>query len=289
MNMKNKAFIYTMDVVLAFIPVFIILGTVSTLSTGSGLFSRGFVLGSGRIAQDTLEVMSARGSLEDTNITRVNETLNKLLPSYLNYTYEVEFNDTLLMNISTGNISAAQDVVVARRTALLQLYAVSSEVLEIAHLGSDATPECCSGPGAQQRGYSHTFTLTQEDLDTYDFWFYGELLGGTVTTKWGIDSNYILEGYAYTCEVPPENCPTGGGPNPGQQEDFGANDFFRVQLTPVSDYLQAGQNTMYLELGGNGDASYYVLRTPKNTTESTVTPENAKVMQLVVATLKVFR
>jgi len=62
---------------------------------------------------------------------------------------------------------------------------------------------------------------------------------------------------------------------------------YRLELLPVSSYLQVGQNTLYVTAEGNGEANYYIIKTPAEAAEQTVTPEAAKIKQLVVATVKI--
>lgn len=105
-----------MDAVLALIPVFIILAGVSAISGGEILFLHTSILGEKRIAQDVLAVMDFSGVMGSANQTLLNQTLEKLIPSYLSYSYTVEnLNGTQKFSISRGNISTAVDIVAARR------------------------------------------------------------------------------------------------------------------------------------------------------------------------------
>ena len=64
----NKAFIFTMDAVLALIPIFIITASISQISGAGSLAFHGSILSSGKIAHGTLEVMGVREETEETKI-----------------------------------------------------------------------------------------------------------------------------------------------------------------------------------------------------------------------------
>ncbi len=129
----SRAFMFTMDAVLALIPVFIILASVSAISSGQILFLHTSILGEKRIAQDALAVMDFSGAMGSANQTLLNQTLEKLIPGHLSYNYTVEnLNGTQKFSIARGNISNATDIVAARRIgAITSEYrvAVASTVL----------------------------------------------------------------------------------------------------------------------------------------------------------------
>ncbi|MDI6654535.1 MAG: hypothetical protein QME59_01445 [Candidatus Hydrothermarchaeota archaeon] len=116
----NKGFIFTMDAVLALIPIFIVLASVSALSSGTGLFLQSYILGGERIAQDVLATLDYSGAVERANITELNETLEKLIPSYFSYSYTAaNLNSTEKFSITCGNIANTTDVMIAKRVGIV--------------------------------------------------------------------------------------------------------------------------------------------------------------------------
>lgn len=116
----NKGFIFTMDAILALIPIFIVLASVSALSSETSLFLQSYILGGERMAQDVLATLDYRGALESTNITELNETLEKLIPSYFGYNYTASnLNGTEKFSITRGNITNATDIMIAKRVGMV--------------------------------------------------------------------------------------------------------------------------------------------------------------------------
>lgn len=114
--MNRRAFIFTMDAILALIPLFVVLATISQLSSDPVLRLQSGVLGKERVAQDVLATMDYLNLIDSTNTSAVNETLSKLVPSYLLYNYTSSTLDGgTRFSVASGNVSGAEDVVVAKR------------------------------------------------------------------------------------------------------------------------------------------------------------------------------
>jgi len=125
--MKNKGFIFTMDAVLALIPLFIILASVSSMADTAT--PAGFqLLASERLAQDTLLILDRNGSLRDVSIkyqtgvrrgsvilqneamADLNESLNTTLPDYLRYEIDVVTPEGNF-NLTNGDSSLAENLI----------------------------------------------------------------------------------------------------------------------------------------------------------------------------------
>jgi hypothetical protein len=118
--MSRRAFIFTMDAILALIPVFVVLASISQLSSDPVLRLQSGILGKERVAQDVLATMEYLNLIDSTNSTAVNETLKKLIPDYLSYNYtSTSFDGGVRFTLASGNISGADDIVVAKRVGTI--------------------------------------------------------------------------------------------------------------------------------------------------------------------------
>lgn len=271
-----RAFIFTMDAIMALVPIFIIIAGISQISGAESLVLQGYILGSERIAQDTLEVMDATDDIESLDRTEVNGTLETLIPGYLNYTYEMEYNQSTILNVTKGNISAAQDIMIAKRVSVVRIFNVSGEMLDVSHFGSNAT-EPCYGEAGNPRVYNVSFFVASDDLSTFDYWIRAEWISGTVTSKYGI--------------APIENveCTDVGVTKPSNNLDPLNSPGDSVQ-GKINDKLNESQtNTVFVRIAANGEANFFIIKAPKDVDQSLITGENAKRKQLVTVTLKVWR
>jgi hypothetical protein len=271
-----RAFIFTMDAIMALVPVFIIIAGISQISGAESLMLQGYILGSERIAQDTLEVMDATDDIESLNRTEVNDTLETLIPGYLNYTYEMEYNQSTILNITKGNISNTKDIMIAKRGSAIRIFNLSGELLEVSHFGSEAT-EPCAGEKGQPRVYNASFFVASDDLDAFDYWIRAEWISGTVSNWYGIAPRENVE-----CTTSRQTSPRNPLPTLNQQRPS--------FLENINDDVTEGTtNTIYIRIGAQGEANFFIIKAPKNIDESLITGENAKKKQLAMVTLKVWR
>jgi hypothetical protein len=145
--MNRKAFIFTMDAILALIPVFIILSTVTLVSPGESLKTQSWALDATKIANDALESMRITGDINSVDVVSIGSVLNLLIPDRYNYSYEV-YNPEggQEFNVTRGDISKAKDVYVAHKTATFSVMNIEDVAYAISHGGSTATdPYCTSG------------------------------------------------------------------------------------------------------------------------------------------------
>ncbi len=299
----SRAFIFTMDAVLALIPVFIILAGVSQLSSSEILLLQGHVLGSERIAQDVLQVMSAKGDIESLNQSRLNQILRMLVPSYLNYSYEVEnVNGSILFTITNGTL-AGRDIMVARRLGLVEIEKIEGELDEIARVPV-SEKACCIFPG-NKPAYYMRFNVTEEDLDAYDFWLVGER---------HVNDSANADAWVYDQEDVDDE---GGGADPCCWLKQGERDYdifpipgpvqlcscpstadeckettaeFQIHKIRIDGKLEEDTtNYVFIELYGvpSIQTTYYLIRVPANTCNALVTSQSAKLKEFVWVTLKV--
>lgn len=280
--MREKAFIFTMDAVLALIPVFILLAAVSQISGVESLMLHGFILGSERTTQDTLESMRDRGYFKDLNETKLAERLDGLLPDYLSYTFEIEYNDTVLLDTGSGNISNARDVVVANRIILINVESIESSAVSVAHGGSAVTNPCCEGAGGgggwgPPKTYNMSFFV--DDIDAWDYWLVGETNDDT-----GVNAKYYITQTApdpFCCGI--------------SSSDFSQNIWTSGELTEKiqidDDLVEGTTNYVFIKNSGKPTAwsDYYVIRVPSNMSSSEISSENATRKDFAWAVLKVWR
>jgi hypothetical protein len=264
-----------MDAVLALIPIFIITASISQISGADSLAFHGSILSSGKIAQSTLEVMSVRKETEETNLTVLNATLEELIPDYYSYTYELEYNGSVIVNITKGNLSQARDVVVARRLDYIKLYALLGIVSEVSHGGSPASAELCPREGNKPPIYETYFDVGSGDLSIFDYW-----VEGRAPDK-GVRVWYYIANESKDCTFL----------QGGIWDDFmSANDYgAKVQIDSM---LQEGvTNYLYLKIAANPnrEGNFYIIRSPDGTGDSLITYENAVRRTFAWISLKVWK
>ena len=274
----NKAFIFTMDAILALIPIFIVLATVSQLSSEEGLFLQTHVLGSERIAHDTLETMGITKKIESLNKTELNETLNSLIPAYFNYSYEVEYNGSILFNITGGDLSGAGDIMAAKRLALVKIIEISGDPLIDIGRGVIGAEPYCSGPG---RGwgkppiYEASFYVSLDDLETYDYWLVG------------IRDDSSGEA-AYKIYPSQQTCPDLQADIDEFTEVFTVTELI-AKVIINGELTEGTTNYLYIRITGDPGVfmDFYVIKAPQDTAQDAITPERAKLKDIVLVTLKV--
>lgn len=271
----NRAFIFTMDAVMALVPIFIITASISQISGVDSLTSHGFLLSSEKVAQSTLEVMSIREETEETNVTLLNLTLEELIPSYYNYAYELEFNGSTVLNITKGNVSNARNVMVARRLDYIKLYSLLGIVSDVSHGGSPVSAELCPRDGNKPPIYETTFEVESGDLAAFDYW-----LEGRAPDK-GVSVKYYITNESTTCD----------DLRGGVWTTFMSANEYSAKIQ-IDDELQEGvTNYLYLKIAANPNrgGDFYVIKAPLGTDEFLITYENAVKRNFAWVTLKVWR
>jgi hypothetical protein len=279
MDVNNKAFIFTMDAILAIIPVFIVLASVSSVSYSSNLFGQSFIIGGERISNDVLKTLDLKGELNETNTTIVNETFSFLIPQEYNFRNRLIFNETIIVNVSRADIANASDIVTARRITNVHFFSILGSMLGISHFGSEITLPCCNGSGAgigARKEYTTNFTAT--DIADYTYWLVsvleeGDIGGGAAPYSMAIEP---FEGGGYS------QCACSGAPPPVQINE---NPPSTVEITP---YVSEGENSIYVFVRGNAVVSFWIIQAPLDAPISEITPENALLATWAVSKLEVW-
>jgi hypothetical protein len=280
MDVNNKAFIFTMDAILAIIPVFIILASASSVSYSDNLFSQSFMIGGERISNDVLKVLDLKGELNQTNSTLMNATLNEFIPDDYGFRYRLLYNGTeettVICNATRGNITFADDMVASRRITPVKFFAVLGNLLGITHFNTFETPPCCqTGAGGGRKGYNATFTAT--DIASHTYWLTGSLDSGNAG-PWG----YTIDPFHSSEDV--DRCECSGKPsaiNPNEKPPLDPP----IEITP---YITEGSNTIYIRVTGNAVVSFWIIQAPLNPPIADITPENALMYSWAVAKIEVW-
>jgi|Deesub1362A_J573_1020465.scaffolds.fasta_scaffold00105_99 hypothetical protein len=271
----NRAFIFTMDAVLALIPVFIIVAAVSQIGGSETLHSWGLIREE-RVAQDVLEVMIARKNTEETNESVVTQVLQTLVPSYYNYSYQLEYNGSILVNVTHGNLSAAKDISVAKRLDFIKLYKLLGVIAQVSHSGSSVAEELCPRNGNNPPIYESSFYIASGDFDKFNYYLEG------IAEDAGVRAWYAIYSSQQTCD----------DLRGGSWTSFmtAADTYAKVQLDE-SLLIEGQDNYVYIKVSANPkrEGSFYVIRAPSNIGQDLVTYSNAIKRQFAWVTLKIWR
>ena len=270
----NRAFIFTMDAVMALVPIFIITASVSHISSIDSLAAHGFLLDSEKIAQSTLEVMIVREETEETNVTLLNMTLEELIPYYYNYSYELEYNGSAILNVTKGNSSQARDVMVARRLDYIKLYALLGIVSEVSHGGSPVSAELCPRNGMQPPIYETYFDVEAGETSTFDYW-----LEGSAPDK-GVRAWYYLPNES-TCD----------DLRGGTWTSLLASNEESTKIQIDASLQEGVTNYLYIKIAANPNRNgdFYIIKAPQGTDETLINYDNAVRRNFAWVTLKVWR
>jgi hypothetical protein len=304
--MENKGFIFTMDAILAIIPVFIILASVSSVSYSDSLFGQVFMPGGERVANDVLKTLDLKEELTGLNCTGLNTSLTNYIPPDYHFDFEISYNSTptgtksLLCNSSSGSISAAKDIAAARRITDASFFKILEEFLGLSHFARDKTQPCCQnpgalGPGVGQSEYNGSFFITAGEKSLFTFWILGvpNPLGTCKNEK--VPSWIGMDPYHNTTSVKSySRCApkcTGGKGGMESMEDLSDGAFvmqFGVDL--VDMITEDATNVVYVWVEGNpkcvGD--FFIIRAPLDVDSSDITLENVLLRTWVLAKLEVW-
>ncbi len=240
----NPAFIFTMDAVLAIIPVFILLGSLSQLDVIEPSFVlQGKVLPQEKRAHDILETFYTGGVFEDRNITRMHRMLDAMASPW-NYSYFWSFEGKKMYSMSKGNATAAQDVVVATKLT-------STYVMRV--LSSSTSPECPNiQMGGMEDGAIYALSWSTDNLSYYDYYFVAEVMVPSGSRSGRHSWQYVER--VKTFKNPPSSCSDafsnmGRMHNPDGDQICGTGEWYcttaadpNTNIAPVS-YLPAGTTT----------------------------------------------
>jgi hypothetical protein len=304
--MDNKGFIFTMDAILAIIPVFIVLASVSSLSYSDNLFTQAFMVGGERAAYDVLKVLDTKSELNQTNCTLAEQNIANILPVDYYYNYQLIYNGTspgvdpaILCNFTNGNMTNAPDIVATRRIAPAKFYRVIANFIGLSHYARERSEPCWMNParcgnGVGQSQFNGSFFIQADAKQIFSYWLLAEqgCEGCAVPAWWGIDP-YNLAGDPDV--VDPDNykrCPamcTGAGTKPpnsmGSIPEEGIKEELTIEIT------EGRTNVVYIQIEGNPDehANFWFIEAPKNAVEADITVENALLYSWVMVKMEVWQ
>jgi hypothetical protein len=304
--MENKGFIFTMDAILAIIPVFIILASVSSVSYSDSLFGQVFMPGGERVANDVLKTLDLKEELTGLNCTGLNTSLTNYIPADYHFDFEISYNSTssgtlsVLCNSSSGDISSANDIAASRRITDASFFDVLAEFLGISHLARDKTVPCCLNPGATGSGvgqseYNGSFHIAAGEKALYTFWILGVSNPAAACKNEKVQTDIGMDPYHNTTDpVGFGRCePDCKGGKEGlvalpQLEDGSFVEQFGKDFDDM--ITEDATNVVYIWAVGNPKclADYYIIRAPIDVDESDITLENVLLRTWVLAKLEVW-
>ena len=284
---RRKAFIFTLDAILAIIPVFIVLASISQINYVESLKLQSAILGDERVLQDALESMRIHGDFDVLSASSLNETISSLLGEDYGYSYSLKYNNTIILNISSGEPPEDADIVAGKRIAFIQLERILDYAVAISHGGDIRSNEYCTC-GSAQHVWKLNFSYAP---DSYDYWVVGERASANI----GIPVFWRISAEPLDC-IADNLC--GGGISSGTgQNMFSGNELrARHYLTPYSNLktttmLPNREYYVYVRVVGSPSQymDFFIIRSMKGESEDLITSENAKRYDNVEATLKIWR
>lgn len=284
---KRKAFIFTLDAILAMIPAFIVLASISQVNYGESLKLQSSILGDERVLQDALESMRIHGDFDVLSASSLNETISSLLGEDYGYSYSLKHNNTIIMNISSGEPPEDADIIAGKRIAFIQLERILDYAIAISHGGDIRSNEYCTC-GSNQHVWKLNFSYAPDD---YDYWVVGERAPGNI----GIPVFWRISATPLDCST--DNLCGGGISTGSGQRMFSGNELIaRHYLMPYSSLKTATmlpdrEYYIYVRIVGSPHQymDFFIIRALKGESEELITSENAKRYDNVEATLKIWR
>jgi len=289
-SMRDSAFIFTMDAVLALIPLFIILGGVTQFSDVQSLYAQSYILGSERIAQDVLESMRIHGDFDVLSESTLNETITAILPQDYEYDYQVKFGGSVLVSVNSSTPPAHANILAAKRTAFINIEKILDQVISLTHGGDPGTDPYCDCNNTN-KVWQMNFSYAP---GSYDYYIRGERNETGTRVFWSLRND----------QVPTSECKGGGGANlcslssgdgqqifnagTGYEYTFKLNNATNVKADlPLADSV----NYVYVRVEGNPSkyVDVFVIRAPTGTDESRITSENARRYDNAEVTLRIWR
>ena len=287
---KGNGFIFTMDAIIALVPVFIIVASVSTPGTADSIALQSQFLGDMRKGNDILVSMSAGDAFDTANSSAVNETLGSLIPPNLGYnftmTYDLNGTETLeIFNLSRGNMSEAESVMEAKQVGLYWTQEIVDDVHMVSHNAFNESASCAGDAESGNATYNMTVYVSSADMAEYDYYF--------VVDK---DDTGSLAAWVQTCQFPfctPDN----DGCEDISWSDITIPKFDSSVSYNMSKYYFSKNylypdsvNYVYVKVTGSGEyADFYVMKALKKMDEDFVDPETARNPQVVFVSLKIWR
>jgi len=283
----RRAFIFTMDAIIALVPVFIILASVSTPSIAQSLAFQGQTLGDVRKGTDILESMYLGDAFDTANESVMNETLKSLIPSSLgyNFTMSYDLNGTEVLqifNLTRGNLTGADGVTAARRMDLYWTQEIIDDVHKISHKAFNESTPCASSSPANAT-YNMSFYVTAEDVAGYDYYLVTDKVEGQDAWVQTCDTPFCGASFSSCDDIVKAN---------GYKFDGNVlEDRSKYNFSTNNSLYADSVNYVYVTIDGDPGkyADFYVIRAVKSLDESFVDPETARKPQVVFLSLDVWR
>lgn len=215
---------------------------------------------------DTVPLLLDESKVAVLNVTHVNQLLNNRYP-YFNLTIRGLENTALNITVcSNGTKTTVTDLAVVERNLLYNVLRVLGELHQIAHGDKEASERCCGSCSANQYIYELAFTINADELANFNYWI-GYASDGGVTAR------YIV----YTAPI---DCCTkcaslGGSSEQLFSASFGGDGKEWGTRNIGSDFtLAAGTNYAYIRATGNPNvngADFYIMKAPLSLPQSGVT------------------
>ncbi len=277
MEMNNKAFIFTMDAILALVPVFIVVSSVTVISTQESASNYYKSVESVKIASDILESLRITGDINTYDTVRLKSLIDNLIPDKYNYSYTIyTTRGGVVANFSRGNLEDAKNVYTAHKTATFSPVHVEDYAFAISHNGSSATAAFCELSG--QKIWELSFTYLPRRFNYY-------LLG---YKKENMPVNYLI-----TTER--QNCSSSLSGKISTNFMLPSTNFKRMLLSEGSTYTgttMTSGNTYYVYIRPVGTPTkvmdFYVVYTPLEIEETDVTIQNIYRMRRFIVRLSLW-
>ena len=215
---------------------------------------------------DTVPMLLDESKVAVLNVTHVNQLLNNRYP-YFNLTVRGLENTTLNITVcSNGTKSNVTDLAVVERNLLYYVLRVLGELHQIAHGDKEASERCCATCHANQYIYEMTFNITADEFSNFNYWI-GYASDG------GVNAEYTVRTAQVDCCV---KCSNLGSPKQDLfSSSFGNSGKEWGTRNMGSDFtLVVGTNYVYIRATGSPNvngADFYVLKAPPSIPQSDVT------------------
>lgn len=199
------------------------------------------------------------------NVTHVGQLLGNRYP-YYNLTIRGLENVTVNVTVCNGTKTNVTDLAVVERNLLYYALRMLSEAHQIAHGDKEASERCCTTCSSNQFIYEMAFTIKTDELSNFNYWL-GYSSDGDVNAEYTVRTTKVD-----CCD----KCSNLGSP----KEDLFSSSFGK----PVKEWgtrnigsdftLLVGTNYVYIRATGSPNvngADFYVLKAPLSIPQSDVT------------------
>jgi hypothetical protein len=304
MPRDRKAQLFTLDLLLALVPLTLLLGISANALSGTMVQIQDYYesYSMQRRVNDALDVLIRtpgepaqwNSSVSPTTLglafydTSANRSLSHIIDEnkfailnvsllegflgtpypYVNLSMVDLQNGTLALNRCNGSYEDVSRVYSAERNILYYLLRIEEEVHQIAHGDKEESERCCSTCKANQYIYEVPFDVATDDLSNFEFWL-GYASDGDVTAE-------------YTLKTAPIDCCTKCANLGSPKQSLFPSSFGKPTKEwgsrKISDdfTISLGTNYLYIRATGSPNANgadFYVIKAPVNTSQSEITED----------------